>query len=31
MELRENAHLEYKLPDDALGFIEILKKTPQKQ
>ena len=25
MELRENGHLEYKLPEDALGFIEILK------
>ena len=31
MELRENGHLEYKLPDDALEFIEILKNTPQKQ
>ena len=31
MELREKGHLEYRLPDDALGFIEILKNTPQKQ
>lgn len=26
MELRDNGKLEYNLPDDALDFIEILKK-----
>lgn len=30
MELRENGRLEYYLPDDALGFIETLKNSPQK-